>query len=111
MDFWSSGCGPCLAAVPELSAISKEFPESLTIVSISLDKDSVWREASKEHSIFWHDWNDPKGTSGSIRSYGTNGIPTFVLVSPEGIINDIIVGYNEGLMRNTVQKAMKSASE
>ena len=110
VDFWSSGCGPCLKAVPELGAISKEFPESLSVISISLDKESVWREASKEHGIFWNDWNDPKGTSGSVRSYGTNGIPTFVLVSPEGIINDIIVGYSEGLLRNAVQKAMHSAS-
>jgi hypothetical protein len=30
--------------------------------------------------------NDPKGTSGSIRSFDSNGIPTFVLVSSEGII-------------------------
>ena len=110
VDFWSSGCGPCLKAVPELGAISKEFPESLSVISISLDKESVWREASKEHGIFWNDWNDPKGTSGSVRSYGTNGSPTFVLVSPEGIINDIIVGYSEGLLRNAVQKAMHSAS-
>ena len=110
MDFWSIGCGPCVKSVPELGAISKEFPESLSVISISLDKESVWREASKEHGIFWNDWNDPKGTSGSVRSYGTNGIPTFVLVSPEGIINDIIVGYSDGLLRNAVQKAMNSAS-
>jgi len=106
MDFWSRSCGPCLAAVPELGAISKEFPESLAVVSINLDKESVWREASKEHGIFWNDWNDPKGTSGSIRSYGTNGIPTFVIVSPEGIIVEIITGYREGLLRNKVQTAM-----
>ena len=110
VDFWSSGCGPCIKSVPELGAISKEFPESLSVISISLDKESVWREASKEHGIFWNDWNDPKGTSGSVRAFGTNGIPTFVIVSPEGIINDIIVGYSDGLLRNAVQKAMHSAS-
>lgn len=110
MDFWSIGCGPCVKSVPELGAISKEFPESLSVISISLDKESVWREASKEHGIFWNDWNDPKETSGSVRSYGTNGIPTFVLVSPEGIINDIIVGYSEGLLRNAVSGFCNSPS-
>ena len=110
MDFWSTGCGPCIKSVPELGAISEEFPETLAVVSISLDKESLWREASKEHGIFWNDWNDPKGTSGSVRSYGTNGIPTFVLVSPEGIINDIIVGYSNGRLRNAVQEAMDSAA-
>jgi thiol-disulfide isomerase/thioredoxin len=110
MDFWSRGCGPCIESIPELGAISKEFPESLSVISISLDKESVWREASKEHGIFWNDWSDPQGTSGSVRSYGNKGIPTFVLVSPEGIINDIIVGYSDGLLRNAVQNAMNSAS-
>jgi thiol-disulfide isomerase/thioredoxin len=111
VDFWSSGCGPCIESIPELGAVSNEFPESLSVISISLDKESVWREASKEHGIFWNDWNDPKGTSGSVRAFGTNGIPTFVIVSPEGIIVDIITGYSEGLLRNKVQIAMNSASE
>ena len=103
MDFWSRGCGPCLAAVPELGAISKEFPESLAVVSINLDKESVWREASKEHGIFWNDWNDPKGVSGSIRSFGTNGIPTFVLISPEGTGMDIVEGYSKGKLKGMIK--------
>ena len=111
MDFWSRGCGPCLKAVPELGAVSNEFKEKLAVVSISLDSENPWKEASREHGIFWNDWNDPKGTSGSVRAFGTNGIPTFVIVSPEGIIVDIITGYSEGLLRNKVQIAMNSASE
>lgn len=111
VDFWSSGCGPCIKSVPELGAVSNEFKEKLAVVSISLDSENPWKEASREHGIFWNDWNDPKGTSGSVRAFGTNGIPTFVIVSPEGIIVDIITGYSEGLLRNKVQIAMNSASE
>jgi len=111
VDFWSSGCGPCIESIPELGAVSNEFKEKLAVVSISLDSENPWKEASREHGIFWNDWNDPKGTSGSVRAFGTNGIPTFVIVSPEGIIVDIITGYSEGLLRNKVQIAMNSASE
>lgn len=111
VDFWSSGCAPCIKSVPELGAVSNEFKEKLAVVSISLDSENPWKEASREHGIFWNDWNDPKGTSGSVRAFGTNGIPTFVIVSPEGIIVDIITGYSEGLLRNKVQIAMNSASE
>ena len=111
VDFWSSDCGHCIKSVPELGAVSNEFKEKLAVVSISLDSENPWKEASREHGIFWNDWNDPKGTSGSVRAFGTNGIPTFVIVSPEGIIVDIITGYSEGLLRNKVQIAMNSASE
>ena len=110
VDFWSRGCGPCIKSVPELGAVSNEYKEKLAVVSISLDSENSWKEASKEHGIFWNDWNDPNGTAGSVRAYGTNGIPTFILVSPEGIINDIIVGYSEGLLRSTVRTAMSSAN-
>lgn len=107
MDFWSRGCGPCIKSVPELGAISKEFQDKLAVVSISLDSKNTWREASEEHGIFWNDWNDPTGSSGSVRAFGTTGIPTFVLVSPEGIINQIIVGYGEGRLRRAVHNAME----
>ena len=106
VDFWSRGCGPCIKSVPELGAVSKEYPDRLSVVSINLDKEKSWKEASAEHGIFWNDWNDPNGSSGSIRAYGTTGIPTFVLITPEGIIHDIFVGYGEGVLRSAVQQAL-----
>ena len=109
LDFWSDGCGPCLKAVPELGAVSREFQDRLEVVSISLDKESLWRRASKEHGISWNDWMDPNGSSGSVRSYGANGIPTFVLISPDGIIRDILVGYGEGRLRRAVQSALSTS--
>ena len=106
LDFWSRGCAPCIKAVPELGAVSKEFQDRLSVVSISLDRESSWKEASAKHGIFWNDWNDPKGESGSVRTFGTNGIPTFVLVTPEGTIHEILVGYGEGVLRKAIQKAL-----
>jgi hypothetical protein len=70
------------------------------VVSINLDRESVWKKVSKEHGITWTDWNDPKGASGGVRSYGTAGLPTFVLVSPAGIIDNIYAGYGEGTLRS-----------
>ena len=106
LDFWSRGCGPCIKAVPELGAVSREFQNQLAVVSISLDRESGWKEASAEHGIFWNDWNDPKGSSGSVRVFGTTGIPTFVLLNPEGAIHEVLVGYGEGILRNAIQKAL-----
>ena len=106
MDFWSKGCGPCIKAVPELGAISREFQDRLAVVSISLDSENNWREASEEHGIFWNDWNDPKGPSGGVRTYGTTGIPTFGLISPDGIIQEIMVGYSQGQLRRAVFAAL-----
>nr|MCR5351438.1 TlpA family protein disulfide reductase [Bacteroidales bacterium] len=105
MDFWGSGCGPCLMAIPELAALSREMQDKLVVVSINLDRESVWKKVSKEHGITWTDWNDPKGASGGVRAYGTAGLPTFVMVSPDGVIKSIQVGYRTGSLREMVQSA------
>jgi thiol-disulfide isomerase/thioredoxin len=105
MDFWGSGCGPCLMAIPELAALSREMQDKLVVVSINLDRESVWKKVSKEHGITWTDWNDPKGASGGVRAYGTAGLPTFVLVSPDGVIKSIQAGYRTGSLREMVQSA------
>ena len=89
-------------AIPELAALSREMQDKLVVVSINLDRESVWKKVSKEHGITWTDWNDPKGASGGVRAYGTAGLPTFVLVSPEGTVDNIWTGYRKGVLRSLV---------
>ena len=107
VDFWSRGCGPCIKAVPELGVVSREFQDRLAVVSISLDRENGWKKASAEHGIFWNDWNDPKGSAGSVRIFGTTGIPTFVLLTPEGAIHEVLVGYGDGVLQRAIQKALE----
>ena len=44
---------------------------------------------------------------GSVRVFGTTGIPTFVILTPEGTIHEVLVGYGEGILRNAIQKALE----
>ncbi|MEW4487686.1 TlpA disulfide reductase family protein [Thalassoglobus sp. JC818] len=37
MDLWSTSCPPCLEELPNLVKLSKEFPDSVTCISVSLD--------------------------------------------------------------------------
>lgn len=105
LDFWQLGCGACFASVPELGEVSREFEGRVTVVSLSLDADDIWRKATKMHGITWDNWRDPLGDAGVFRAYGTNAIPTFVLVSPDGIIKHICVGYHTGVLRELAQSA------
>ena len=111
LDYWDRGCGACRLAIPELGAMSKDFQDELAVVSINLDKEKDWKEASAEHGLFWHDWNDPKGLSGSVRAFGTAGLPTFVLISPDGIIQSIFAGYEDGYLHRIFQTALSATPE
>lgn len=99
LDFWSLGCGPCIESAKELRQLSDEIGDkNLQLVSISVDGEEGWKEASELHQITWTNWRDPMGLSGSIKAYNQNGIPVFVLVDPDGIIKDIHLGHYDGLL-------------
>ena len=104
LDFWSLGCGPCIKSMPVLQQLHEKAGDRLEIVSISLDKDSVWKRAHEEHPVNWADWRDPSGSSGSIRSFKARGIPTFVLVSPQGVVLDIHEGSSEAWLLGVVDE-------
>ena len=105
LDFWSLGCGPCIKSSKELVQLSKETSgKNLCLVSISIDGEEGWKEASKEHGVTWTNWRDPLGNAGSIRAYDQGGIPVFVLVNPEGIIEDIQLGYMDGLLHSITDR-------
>lgn len=99
LDFWGSGCGPCLAAFPELKAISEELADSLVVISISSDNEKRWRESSKENGITWVSLTDKCGNAGIFAHYGVNAIPFYVVISPEGKIVKTFTGYSEGRIK------------
>ena len=105
LDFWQLSCGACFASVPELGEVSRDFEGRVTVVSLSLDTDDAWRKATELHGITWNNWRDPLGAAGVFRAYGTNAIPTFVLVSPDGIIKDIHIGYRTDVLRELARSA------
>ena len=105
LDFWQFSCGPCFMSVPELGEVSREFEGRVTVISISLDADASWRMATEQHGIFWDNWRDPVGNAGVLRAYGTGAIPTFVLVSPDGIVKSVHVGYHAGILREMARSA------
>lgn len=86
IDFWSSGCGPCIMAIPEMGELASTYKDKLNIVSISTDSKNVWERASKEHTIIWNNWNDLKGNAGLYAQYDQGGIPNYTLISPEGLV-------------------------
>ena len=102
IDFWSSGCGPCIMAIPEMGELASTYKDKLNIVSISTDNKNVWERASKEHPMTWNNWNDLKGNAGIYAQYDQGGIPNYTLISPEGIVLEQWMGYGEGSLKKKI---------
>lgn len=106
LDFWSSGCGPCVMAIPEMGELQQKYADKLTVVSLSSDTEKRWREASAEHSMTWKNWSDKQQTGGLYAKYGVRGIPHYVLISSEGKVVDSWSGYGKGILLHKMRPYM-----
>ncbi len=103
LDFWSVGCGPCMESIPEGNGIAGECSDRLAFVRVSLDPKDTWLKAVKDKKSDCHEWNELKAWgAGLSAAYRVNGIPHFVLISPEGKVIDIWSGYGRGSLRSKI---------
>lgn len=107
LDFWSSGCGPCIQSFPESKEVEELYKDSLSIVTISEDPKDLWLKSLERYKLEGLQWNEfRKGRTGLAAAYGIKGIPHYVLISPEGKILDSWFGYSKGYLKNKVSKLL-----
>ncbi len=106
LDFWSSGCQPCVMSVPEMGQIAEQMADSVAVVSISLDPLEVWKKATVKHGIKWHNWNDMKESNGIFIRFDVKAYPTYFLVSPDGKLIGKQVGYSKGSLFKFVKETI-----
>ena len=106
LDFTAAYCGPCIQAADELVEISERYSDSLKIVSFTLDpKKDVWLQSLERDQVTWNSiWDGQGRYSETSIKYGVRGIPTFVLINPEGTIIDKWSGYSDGLIIKRLDK-------
>lgn len=104
LDFWSFGCGPCHASVPEMKEISEKLKDSLAVISLTSDNKKMWKEASEYFKMTWNNFSDGKENRGIYAKYGVRGIPNYVLIAPDGIIKDSWTGYGEGSLKSKIKE-------
>ena len=90
LDFWSSGCGPCVESIPEMEKVMDLYKDKMTVISISEDPKARWKEYIKTKGIGGNQWNElRKGRTGLALNYQVRGIPHYVLIAPDGKIQDL----------------------
>lgn len=108
LDFWSRGCGPCMMALPEMKETAEAYKDKLAMISLSIDNEKNWREVSATKDMTWQNLNELQGTNGLYAKYGVNGIPFYVIISPEGVLLHKWMGYGKGIFKAKLRKWMNS---
>jgi alkyl hydroperoxide reductase subunit AhpC len=84
-----------VASVGELKALTRKYPrEQLVLVSISADEsEATWRQFVEKNGM---DWPQSWDRDGSVRrAFDVHAYPTYLLIDPDGIIREQIVGLSE----------------
>ena len=87
LDFWASWCGICIHSMPDIAALAAQYKDCFCVIAISIDtKPEAWRTAMEKHPEPWPQYCTTKqGYQDLFTKYQVgNGVPYYLLVSPEG---------------------------
>ena len=111
LDFWGTWCGPCVASVPSLRNLNKQFANNRSFVMISVSSDGneeKWKDFIGKEKMIWPQYLDRDRNV--IRAFRVSVYPTYVLVDAEGVIRLRVTGNNpakEAALEDAVNKQLK----
>lgn len=85
LSFWASWCGPCIAEIPLLKKIRKDYSvEELELISVSYDTDSM--AFIKSINSLEMNWTNLFSTNNLRNLFGDKPIPSLYLFDQNGMI-------------------------
>lgn len=83
LDFWFTHCAPCVASIPELNHLAKQFPE-VVFLSVTFDKPDEIDRFLDKMVMYYPVGSDPEQKT--IKAYGVSGFPETFLIDKNGVI-------------------------
>lgn len=92
VNFWWSGCGPCLAEMPEIDEVYKSFGDrDFTVFSVNFGQDpDIIRNTARRLKVSYPLLSDQLKISSA--RYGVTAAPTSFLIDRDGIMREVIYG-------------------
>ena len=112
VDFWASWCGPCRQSFPWMNEMQARYgARGLQVVGVNLDakSDDARRFLAETPARFTIAF-DPTGATP--RAYGIKGMPSSVLIGPDGKVLYEHAGFKEAdraALEQVIKKALGGA--
>ncbi|WP_104381986.1 TlpA disulfide reductase family protein [Sphingobacterium sp. HMA12] len=110
INLWATWCSPCLAEMPSLDKLYKDFLENSQIVFLSVDVDGNLKSSAKflkkrKYSLPLYQLN-----SALPKEWSTTSIPTTIILDKVGkLVNKHVGGMNFGSVK--FREALKQLTE
>lgn len=83
IDFWFTRCAPCVASIPELNHLARQFPD-VVFLSVTFDKPDEINRFLDKMVMHYPVGSDPDMRT--IRAFGVTGFPETFLIDQNGIV-------------------------
>jgi thiol-disulfide isomerase/thioredoxin len=91
LDFWATWCPPCKKTLPDLAKLKRRH-QGLNILALNLDEDKnkaeTFLKSMPENLVYLYD-----GKKDAAEGYAIQGMPTLILIDPQGNIHSRQDGY------------------
>ena len=94
VHFWAIWCPICRTDQGVIEAIARDRPDVITVAMQSGKQQEVMRHM-REQGLSFSVINDPDGSIS--HAWGVNAVPASFIISPDGRIRFIEVGYTTGI--------------
>ncbi|WP_428304581.1 DUF2092 domain-containing protein [Lacipirellula sp.] len=104
LDFWATWCGPCVAALPEISAAANEMKDKDVVfytVNLREEPEAV-KEFLKEQELDVPVLLDAEGEIGDL--YKAEAIPQTVLIGKDGRVQVVHVGFGGDAKKKLIEE-------
>jgi len=94
MNFWFTGCGPCIKEMPALSSIQEEYGDQLVCLSISFHDKKELDHFFKNHRFTFKHLTNARSL---IDKIGITAYPKNIILTKEGKVHQILDGIHQQL--------------
>ena len=99
LEFFASWCPACRAMTPTVNRWDERFSgQGLEVLGVIAEPVSQALEASKRFGMSYSIAADPTGKTA--RAYRAHAVPTLLLLDREGVVRDVVIGFDQTGLRN-----------
>ena len=95
VNFWFTGCQPCIAEIPKLNKlVSSHEGQAIKFLAFSFNDKEVLEKSVRKHDFKYTQLSNAQKL---IDELGINTYPTHMIIDKTGVIREIEIGANENI--------------